>query len=390
MTELSHELLPTACTVLCLVWAVAFYTTFTFARNLRKQAMRRSGLATHRPPLSVVVTAHNQAEQLAHNLPTLLQQDYADYEVIVVNDNSSDNTEDVLTRLELRFPHLRHTFTPASARYISPKRLALTVGIRSASHEWVVLTDANCRPASPAWLSRMAEQMDDRAELVLGYVNHCQPPYYKHGNRMIIYRLYHQLLRLNHTIRHAAPTAEPGNIALKKNLFMQQRGFASHQQLLVGAEELFVNRASTSANTRVCMGVDSVIRQEWPGMSHQWKQDRAYAVETHRHLFHTRLFRLNYNWRMFQPYLTLCVLIAGCLLDPFCPWHAAPLASVTLYLTYIVAQQYVFTRSSRLLGETAVFRTSLLLFRLSLPFLLFCNHLRHRIMPRTAFFKKNI
>ena len=104
------------------------------------------------PPLSVVICARNESENLRRNLPTILKQDYPDFEVIVINDGSTDESEDLLSALEEEYPNLYHSFTPDSARYISRKKLALTLGIKASKHDWLVFTEADCAPVSNQWL----------------------------------------------------------------------------------------------------------------------------------------------------------------------------------------------------------------------------------------------
>ena len=100
------------------------------------------------PPLSVILCARNEADNLRKILPAILEQDYPQFEVIVINDASTDETEDVLGYMEEKYPHLYHSFTPDSARYISHKKLALTLGIKASKHDWLVFTETNCMPAS--------------------------------------------------------------------------------------------------------------------------------------------------------------------------------------------------------------------------------------------------
>ena len=99
------------------------------------------------PPLSVILCARNEAENLRKILPAILEQDYPQFEVIVINDASTDDTEDILGVMEEKYPHLYHSFTPESARYISHKKLALTLGIKASKHDWLVFTETNCTTA---------------------------------------------------------------------------------------------------------------------------------------------------------------------------------------------------------------------------------------------------
>lgn len=120
------------------------------------------------PPLSVILRARNEAENLRKILPAILEQDYPQFEVIVINDASTDDTEDILGVMEEKYPHLYHSFTPESARYISHKKLALTLGIKASKHDWLVFTETNCMPASNQWLKLMARNFTPQTQIVLG------------------------------------------------------------------------------------------------------------------------------------------------------------------------------------------------------------------------------
>lgn len=98
------------------------------------------------PPLSVIICARNESANLRQFLPAILEQDYPQFEVIVINDGSTDESEEVLSTFEEKYQHLYHSFTPESARYISRKKLALTLGIKASKYDWLVFTEANCNP----------------------------------------------------------------------------------------------------------------------------------------------------------------------------------------------------------------------------------------------------
>ena len=108
------------------------------------------------PPLSVIIVAKDSASDLRKNLPAILEQDYPDYEVIVIYDRADkDESEDVLKLLQDKYHHLYYTFIPDSARYISHKKLGVTMGIKASRHEWLVHTEANCLPSSNQWLRKL-------------------------------------------------------------------------------------------------------------------------------------------------------------------------------------------------------------------------------------------
>ena len=109
------------------------------------------------PCLSILLTVQDSARELEQHLPALLTQDYpAGFEVIVVVSKSEDDTNDVLKKLSATYPNLYTTFIPDSSRYMSRKKLAVTLGVKAARHEWILMTEASCQPASDQWLKKMS------------------------------------------------------------------------------------------------------------------------------------------------------------------------------------------------------------------------------------------
>ena len=111
------------------------------------------------PPLSVIIVTKDSGEALNRNLPQILEQDYPKFEVIVVNDKSAGEDEDILKRLSEKYPNLYHTFIPGTARYVSRKKLGMAMGIRASKYEWVVTTEPYCHPTSKNWLRSLAREM---------------------------------------------------------------------------------------------------------------------------------------------------------------------------------------------------------------------------------------
>ena len=147
------------------------YYLCRYARILRAARAGRRGRTTYTdqlPPLSVVIYAHEECDALRRNLPAVLGQDYPQFEVIVVNEGDSDGSSDYLSLMETRHANLRHTFVPDSSRYISHKKLALTLGFKAARHDWLVLTDADCRPTGDQWLCTMARNLVPGIQIVGG------------------------------------------------------------------------------------------------------------------------------------------------------------------------------------------------------------------------------
>lgn len=202
------------------------------------------------PPVSVVICARNEEANLEKFLPTVLEQDYPRFEVIVVNDCSYDDSEFVLSRFQKIYPNLKVTHIKPDEKFSHGKKLALTVGIKAAQHEWLVLTDADCQPASSAWLKNIARHFTDTTQVVLGYGG------YKTGkgflNKLIRFDALFVALNYLGMALSGKPYMGVGrNLAYRKELFFRNRGFASHSFLHSGDDDLFVHEVANGKNTAV-------------------------------------------------------------------------------------------------------------------------------------------
>ncbi|MBN1990917.1 MAG: glycosyltransferase [Bacteroidales bacterium] len=202
------------------------------------------------PPVSIVICARDEEANLSTFLPLVLEQSYPNYEVVVVNDCSSDDTDMVLERLMRTYKHLRVTTIKQDEKFTHTKKLALTIGIKAAKHDWLLLTDADCRPESKNWLSTMAVAFTQDNEVVLGYGGFI--PEKGLTNKIVrLDALYTAMLYLGAALVRKPYMGVGRNLAYKRNLFFSNKGFASHSQLASGDDDLFVNEVATSNNTTV-------------------------------------------------------------------------------------------------------------------------------------------
>ncbi len=200
------------------------------------------------PPVSVVICAKDEASNLKKHLPEILEQDYHCYEVIVVNDSSEDETENILSEFKKRFPRLSSTRIKKDPKFTHGKKLALTLGLKAAKNEWVLLTDADCRPSGNKWIKEMAKHFTCEKSLVLGY-----------GKYETTKGLFNRFIRMDTmfiglqylTFAMAGfPYMGVGrNLAYRRSLFFNNKGFATHLKIKSGDDDLFVNEVATAGNT---------------------------------------------------------------------------------------------------------------------------------------------
>jgi biofilm PGA synthesis N-glycosyltransferase PgaC len=209
-------------------------------------------------PVSVIISARNEAQNLTDNLPYILDQNYPDFEVIVVNDCSSDTSEIVLDEFKKTYPKLKIVTINEHERFKTGKKFALTLGIKAAKNEHLLFTDADCHPASQNWIARMANNFAGPVQIVLGY-----SPYYKTGNFLnSLIRFETLKTGINYLSAALNGDAYMGigrNLAYTKTLFFGAKGFAAHMHVLSGDDDLFVNQNATLDNTAIEIHQDAFV-----------------------------------------------------------------------------------------------------------------------------------
>jgi biofilm PGA synthesis N-glycosyltransferase PgaC len=209
-------------------------------------------------PVSVIISARNEARNLTENLPYILQQNYPDYEVVVINDCSTDNSAQVLQDIQMEFPHLKVVTITEHVRFKTGKKFALTLGIKAAKNEHLLFTDADCKPATLYWITRMAANFTTSAQIVLGYSPYKQTSNFL--NPFIRFETIKTAITYLSTALNGNPYMGIGrNLAYTKSLFFKAKGFASHMHIISGDDDLFVNQNATAANTIIEIHPDTFV-----------------------------------------------------------------------------------------------------------------------------------
>ena len=353
-------------------------------RNLYLHS-RKEKEESETPPLSVILVAKDAASDLRKNLPAILEQDYPSFEVIVIYDQSAgDECEDVLKLLQEKYPHLHHSFIPDSARYISHKKLGITMGIKASHHEWLVFTEPNCAPTSNQWLRKMARNFTSDTDIVLGYSNYEKAKGW--FNRKITFDTLLNSMRYLGMAINGHPYMGCGrNMAYRKSLYYQQKGFASHLNLQRGEDDIFVNQVANGKNTKVEANAESVMRISTPLYKKSWREEKLSYTVTSRYYKGATRYLVGFEACSRLIFLTLVIacLVFGILTQD---WIMVGIASLLGYLRYLM-QVIVFHKTSVALNERK-FYTSLLLFDWLQPIWNFRFKMQQKLRRKDEFMRK--
>jgi len=254
-----------------------YYYWFVFAKMAYYEAPKWK---QNKGAVSVVICAKNEYSNLKKNLPQILEQDYPDFEVIVVNDASNDYTHELLDDLSREYSRLKIVNIRENLNFFSGKKFALSIGIKSAKNDLLLLTDADCYPNSKHWISKMVEPFTStKVEIVLGY-----GPYETRGgilNALIRFDTIHVAMQyFSFALKRKTYMGVGRNLAYRKSLFLKSSGFISHYKLMSGDDDLFINSVATKKNTRIQTHPDSYAFSEPESTYGKWMSQKRRHLST--------------------------------------------------------------------------------------------------------------
>ena len=327
----------------------------------RKQRKGKSNFLTEQPPVSVVICSKDESENLQKFLPSILEQDYPNFEVIVVNDGSTDTTSEVLSVFKQKYCNLYETYIPQSTEIISRKKLGLTLGIKAAKNEILLFTDADCKAVSRQWISEMVKNFTPETEFVLG----CGLYMYEKSfvNRLISYDTLTIALQYLGSAFAGKPYMGVGrNLAYRKSTFISHKGFAGFLHVQSGDDDLFVNAWATAKNTRIETSTQSVTYSVPKQTFKEWLSQKD------RHLSTSSMYKKNDLCRIAGELGTRTLFYAFFVLS-LCFWN--PISgsiALSLFLLRLALQVVIFNLSYRKIAQVErVFHVDVLLFDILLP-----------------------
>jgi biofilm PGA synthesis N-glycosyltransferase PgaC len=292
-------------------------------------------LPTTGVPISVIISARNEAKNLRENLPSILEQNYPDFEVVVINDCSFDSSDTVLEEIKERYPELKVVTITEHDRFKTGKKFALTLGIKAAQNEYLLFTDADCIPASVDWIARIAANFTGPVQIVLGY-----SPYKRTKNYLNPFIRFETIKTginyLSAALNGDAYMGIGRNLAYTKSLFFGVKGFASHMHVLSGDDDLFVNQNATPENTAIELHPASFIYTNAKTSLAGWymQKKRHFGVGKIYKSRHRRMLSLDaLSGFLFYILFTLCLV-----------FNFEPLLAFGLFMFRLIFQLIIYRK----------------------------------------------
>jgi len=269
---------------LLVIYYAIFFSRMAFSR-VKKNNNHET---TKQQPVSVVICAKNEYQNLKNNIPKLLEQDYPAYEVILVNDFSQDDSYYLLKSYQEKYKNFRVINLRENVNFFEGKKLALALGIKSATYNTILLTDADCEPAGNAWIRSMSNCFQEKTEIVLGYGGYKKHPGFL--NMLIRYDTFFIAMQYMGFAKAGLAYMGVGrNLAYKKDLFFRSGGFTSHYKINSGDDDLFINKVAKKNNTETCLHPDSFTFSEPEKNFSKWFKQKK------RHLSTGSYYRLSHK-----------------------------------------------------------------------------------------------
>ena len=265
---------------------ITFY--FLSLTKLNRQKSDNTSQDIEDKPASVIVCAHNEIKNLKNLIPKLLKQAHANYEVVVVDDRSTDGSYEYLLKEKETYDNLNLVRIDWTPEHVNAKKYALTLGIKSAQNEIMIMTDADCEPVSSNWLKQMTNQFNEETDFALGFSYYKNLPGFL--NLFIRYETLQTAILYFTMALSGMPYMGVGrNIGYKKSFFLSKKGFNKFLNVTGGDDDLFVNKHSSAKNTVVVLHPESVV------LSEPKRTFSGYLRQKIRHISVSKLYRFKHK-----------------------------------------------------------------------------------------------
>lgn len=307
------------------------------------------------PGISVIITAKNEAENLRANLPSILEQDYPNLQVVVVNNASTDSTQDVLNEFCNLYPSkLYVTYIPVNSEAINNKKLALTIGIKASKHNILLFTEPDSKPLSNKWVYEYAKEFINGKDVVLGG---CQLKKNKSFYQKIILfgNLSFGIKYLSMALIKKPYMGIERNMAYRKSLFYENKGFSSILNIEYGEDNLFINKIANKNNTAVVISPKSMVESSIVDRLSTWRTIKGKYLITKKYLSgpESKILTFEEFSRYGFYFLSLSLFLIGLINSSY----GLLLISIVLFLIRYIVQLIVINKNSRLYNAGKYFLT---------------------------------
>ncbi len=325
-------------------------------------------------PVSVIICAKNEASNLKKNLPYLANQEYSEFEIVLVNDNSSDRSLEIMKNFQKEISTVNKSvkIITINKENTKGKKNALNIGIRASKFDHLLLTDADCKPNSKNWIGEMASCFSSDKSIVLGY-----GPYRKIENSFLnkIIRfetLFTAIQYFSYSITGMPYMGVGRNIAYKKNDFLEAKGFNSHIEIISGDDDLFINEIANSQNTEICFSKDSFTISEPKTSFKAWihQKRRHITTASHYNKTHKLLLALFYVSQFLFWFLAIILLFLN---------YNLIFVNLLIFVRFLVWYM-VIVRSANKLDEKDLIRYAPI-YEISIIFIQLYIFLKNKIAP---------
>ena len=327
---------------------------------------------TKLPGISIIITAKNEAQNLQKNLPLILNQDYPNYQVVVVDNASTDSTDDVLNSFKLKHDNLYTTYIPTESENVNDKKLAITIGIKAAKHDILLFTEPDTKPLTKNWVYEYAKTFNKGKDVVLGP---CQIEVNKSAsNKYILFdNLFFGIKYLSFAMVNKPYMGIGRNMAFRKNLFFENKGFSSILNIKDGEDNVFINKIATKKNTAIVASLESIVITDIVDSFSTWRTIKTKYLTSQKYLstYATGLLAFEV-FNRYGFYLLFAILSAVGIVSSL---YALTFFALLLFLIRYLVQTTVVNKNSKLYNAGS-FYLSLPLFDLLAPIVdkMFLNH----------------
>ncbi len=319
-----------------------------FYRIFGKLAFYKSAPSTKNnlEPLTVIIAARNEFKNLQKNLRSILEQDYPNFEVLVVNDCSWDDSQKFLEEMQEQYKHLHVSQLFEQEKYPTGKKFAITIGVKAAKNDVLVFTDADCVPASNQWLRHIQSRVEGGKEIVLGY-----SPYQKQKGFLNLYIRFETfmtaLFYLGMALKKSAFMGVGRNLAYRKELFFRNKGFANHQHIMSGDDDLFVNETATKNNVAIEIDEESFVFTEPKKDFESWSRQKS------RHMTTGKFYKTKDKVMLGIYYSSLFLFYASITAALIFNINTWPII-LGVYLLRLISQEIIFYLAAKKLKCTSI------------------------------------